>query len=99
MKRLGQPILALFLASCLVATGGMYAAAAVEHEAHHAHHSATTHSSAICAWMCAAGHILQGYELGLDGPTLTPLVVETAKPSTTDALIVRAPRSRAPPSF
>ena len=98
MKRLGHPALAILVAVCFLVAGGVLAGLAVEHEVHHAHHNGATHSTAVCAWMCAAGQVLQGYDVGPYGPSLTLFVVDPWSPSTTDALFVRASRSRAPPS-
>lgn len=98
MKRLGHPVLAVLLAACFLLAGGMLAGLAVEHQVHHAHHNGATHSTAVCAWMCAAGQVLQGFDVGLYGPSLTLFAVEPWTSSTTDAAFVRASRSRAPPS-
>ncbi len=40
---------------CLVLVNGFMAAPSVGHAGHHADHQAGTHSTGICAWMCAAG--------------------------------------------
>lgn len=40
---------------CIVLVNGSMAAPSVGHAEHHAHHQATTHSSGMCAWLCAAG--------------------------------------------
>lgn len=43
------------LVLCLVLVNGLMAAPSVGHAGHHADHQAGTHSSGICAWMCAGG--------------------------------------------
>lgn len=40
---------------CLVLVNGAMAAPSVGHAQHHANHQAGTHSTGICAWLCAAG--------------------------------------------
>lgn len=52
LKRFG---LAWTLLLCLVLVNGFMAAPSVSHAQHHADHQAGTHSSGICAWLCAAG--------------------------------------------
>jgi hypothetical protein len=32
----------------------------VAHAGHHAHHTAKTHASVLCSWMCAAGQVFEG---------------------------------------
>lgn len=40
---------------CLVLVNGAMAAPSVGHAQHHPSHQAGTHSTGICAWLCAAG--------------------------------------------
>ncbi len=40
---------------CLVLVNGFMAAPSVGHAEHHADHAAGTHSTGICAWLCAGG--------------------------------------------
>jgi hypothetical protein len=40
---------------CIVLVNGFMAAPSVGHAEHHADHQAGTHSSGICAWLCAGG--------------------------------------------
>ena len=44
---------------CLVLVNGFMAAPSVGHAGHHADHQAGTHSTGICAWMCAAGEDIE----------------------------------------
>jgi hypothetical protein len=48
---------------CLVLVNGFMAAPSVGHAGHHADHQAGTHSSGLCAWLCAAG-------VGIDSSTV-----------------------------
>ena len=55
MRRAGPRIVALGLAVCLLVLSGVMYPQTVAHAAHHAHHKAAMHSTALCTWMCAAG--------------------------------------------
>jgi hypothetical protein len=46
---------------CLVLVNGLMAAPSVGHAGHHADHQAGTHSTGICAWMCAAGDGIESF--------------------------------------
>lgn len=46
---------------CLVLVNGFMAAPSVGHAGHHADHQAGTHSTGICAWMCAAGEGIDSF--------------------------------------
>ncbi|MBK9307718.1 MAG: hypothetical protein IPM58_11675 [Nitrospira sp.] len=52
MKR-SASIWALLL--CLVLVNGAMVAPSVSHAEHHADHQAGTHSTGLCAWLCAGG--------------------------------------------
>ena len=54
MKRL----FAVLLVLCLLVVGSVASAQSISHESHHAHHQKSTHSTVLCAWMCAAGQVL-----------------------------------------
>jgi hypothetical protein len=53
--RLSRQLLVLPLAAYLLLVPALAAPATVSHEMQHAHHKATTHSSALCSWFCGAG--------------------------------------------
>jgi hypothetical protein len=40
---------------CIVLVNGAMVAPSVSHAAHHADHQAGTHSTGLCAWLCAGG--------------------------------------------
>lgn len=42
------------LLCCVVLVNGLMAAPSVSHAGHHEDHQATTHSTEMCAWFCAA---------------------------------------------
>ena len=71
----------------------------VAHAAHHAHHKAATHSTALCTWMCAAGqaqeHISFNFQIELEVASLDDAFI----PRPPIELHVVALTTRGPPSF
>jgi hypothetical protein len=61
-------ILAVLLILCLLAVSGLASAQSITHESQHAHHQKATHSTVLCTWMCAAGHVHDG--------TAAPVLIE-----------------------
>src|SRR5512143_1262081 len=59
MVALKQSGLVWSLLLCLVLVNGFMAAPSVAHAAKHGSHQAGTHTTGLCAWLCAAG---QGIE-------------------------------------
>lgn len=53
-------VLAVLLALCLLIVSGLASAQSITHESQHAHHQKATHSTVLCSWMCAAGHVHDG---------------------------------------
>jgi hypothetical protein len=52
---LKRPAFVWALLLCIVLVNGLMAAPSVGHAEHHDNHQAGTHSTGICAWLCAAG--------------------------------------------
>ncbi len=80
MIRLNRQILILPLVACLLLVPALGSSATVAHEGQHAHHTAATHSSALCSWLCGVG---QGFDLtdAIFVPTiafLTTIDIESA---------------------
>ncbi|RMH36778.1 MAG: hypothetical protein D6690_05130 [Nitrospirae bacterium] len=48
-------LLALAMVILLVAVSGLISVHVAEHSIDHAHHHRSVHSTALCAWFCAAG--------------------------------------------
>lgn len=71
----------------------------VAHAAHHAHHKAATHSTALCTWMCAAGqaqeHVSFNFPIELEAVSF----VDGFAGKQPIALHFVAPTTRGPPSF
>jgi len=51
---------------CLVVANGIMVAPSVAHVAHHANHQAKTHATSLCAWLCAAGQVVESGMVYLD---------------------------------
>ncbi len=58
---LKRPSLVWALLFCVVLVNGSMAAPSVGHAGHHADHKGTTHSTGICAWLCAAGDNIETF--------------------------------------
>lgn len=58
---LKRPAFVWALLLCLVLVNGLMAAPSVGHAEHHGDHQAGTHSTGICAWMCAAGDGIESF--------------------------------------
>jgi hypothetical protein len=99
MPHMGLRILALGLALCLLTLSGVMYPQTVAHAAHHAHHKAATHSTALCTWMCAAGQAQEHISFNFQ--------VEFEVASLDDPFIARQPierhvialTTRGPPPF
>ena len=51
---------------CLVLMNGLMAAPSVAHAMHHGKHQAGTHSTGLCAWLCAAGQGIESASVDLE---------------------------------
>jgi hypothetical protein len=96
--RFNRQILVLPLVACLLLVPALASPATVTHESQHAHHKASTHSSALCSWLCGVG---QGFDFtdSVFVPTITflaTLVIKSAD-QTDDAISVFS-LSRGPPT-
>ncbi|MDR4502874.1 MAG: hypothetical protein MRJ96_15630 [Nitrospirales bacterium] len=97
MKRFQHPLMIFALLACFMFVSSALSSQAADHSTHHTHHKASTHTSNICSWMCAAGHILQSVDFELRVPMLATLAFENVFPSSVDLLVSRFSQSRAPP--
>lgn len=99
MPRLRIRIVATGLAVCLLVLSAVMYPQTVAHAAHHAHHKAATHSTALCTWMCAAG---QAQELVSFDVQIEIKIARLDKglfaPQPVD-LCCLSPTTRGPPSF
>ncbi len=66
LVRLKQSWFVWLMLVCLMLVNGAMAAPSVSHAEHHAGHQAGTHSTGICAWLCAAGQDVESTSVSLD---------------------------------
>lgn len=59
MNRMLLRSVAIGLTVCLLLLSGLAYPQTVAHAGHHAHHTAKTHASVLCSWMCAAGQAFE----------------------------------------
>lgn len=99
MLRVRTRLIAIGLAACLLILSGVMYPQTVAHAAHHAHHKAATHSTALCTWMCAAGqaqeHVSYNFQVEIEVVSLVDNVI-AQQPIELDFI---APTTRGPPSF
>ena len=79
LARLKQSWFVWLLLVCLVLVNGSMAAPSVSHAQHHADHQAGTHSTGICAWLCAAGQDVESTSVLLESG-LQPIEQTVAVP-------------------
>lgn len=77
MDDVKRPVFIWVLLFCVVLVNGFMVAPGVSHPEHHEDHQATTHSTGICAWLCAAGQGIESASVGLS-PQLQPIERTTA---------------------
>lgn len=97
--RLRHPLAVWALALCLVLVNGSMAAPSVVHAEHHGAHKAGTHTTGICAWLCAAGQAVESSSVNFDS---TLQLVGLARTVSADPLfLLFAPDlfPRGPPVF
>ncbi len=66
LARFKQSWFVWLLLVCFVLVNGAMAAPSVSHAEHHAGHQAGTHSTGICAWLCAAGQDVESTSISLE---------------------------------
>ena len=87
------------LAVCLLLLSGLAYPQTVAHAGHHAHHTAETHASVLCSWMCAAGQVFEGAAVVLHSDR-NPVAVVSIGIVQAPASVVRSTNpSRGPPSL
>jgi hypothetical protein len=90
---------AVGVAVCLLLLGGLAYPQTVAHAGHHAHHTATTHASVLCSWMCAAGQVFEGAAVVLHSDR-SPVAAVSSIVVQEPASVVRSTvSSRGPPSL
>lgn len=92
-------MVALGLAVCLLVLSGMMYPQTVAHAAHHAHHKAATHSTALCTWMCAAGQAQETVSFNFQAEWEAVHLVDSFIAPQPIQLHFSTPTTRGPPSF
>ncbi len=90
-------IVALGLVTCLLLiSGGLYSQVA-QHAMHHSQHQAATHGTTLCAWICAAGEVHNGFAFDLGGEIGLVAVLDSWIATSAPLLLSFERPSRAPP--
>jgi hypothetical protein len=84
---------------CLLLLSGLAYPQTVAHTERHAHHTAKTHASVLCSWMCAAGQVFEGTTVVFQADS-GPVAVASVSAIQEPAGVVRSTTpSRGPPSL
>ena len=99
MTRPSRTVLVLGVLACFLVMSGVVSSQAAAHSLHHVHHNAATHSTILCALMCAAGHVVNVAEPVFDTQltVLQALEVSIVQPVTLTVPTLHF--SRGPPRF
>jgi len=94
--RFNRKILVLSLVACLLLVPALASPAMVAHEAQHAHHKATVHSTSLCSWLCGAGQSIGTSSIQLDSilqllDLLETYSVDEVLPAVTTLRFLRGP--------
>lgn len=92
-----QKSLASVLIICLLVLAGLVYPQVVPHEAHHAHHGAINHGTALCAWLCAAGQALEGAHVVLESRLAPAFIISAAAAEVLRLAPLLSSLSRGPP--
>ena len=84
---------------CLLLLGGLAYPQTVAHAGHHAHHTAKTHASALCSWMCAAGQVFEGAAVVLHSDRNPIAIVSIVAVQEPAGIVHSTTPSRGPPSL
>ncbi|MSQ76895.1 MAG: hypothetical protein EXR97_00370 [Nitrospiraceae bacterium] len=90
---------AVSVAVCLLLVSGLAYPQTVAHAGHHAQHTAKTHASALCSWMCAAGQVFEGTTVVLQSdrsPVGFASLITVSEPTSVTRLAIPF---RGPPSL
>ena len=93
-----RPLLVIFLAG-YIALNGWLPYQAIGHIHEHAHHTAATHATALCSWLCAAGQTIQVSDPFLKAELGVVAKLELLVPAVAQRILLFSPLSRGPPTF
>ncbi len=98
MNKLSRLVLAHTVMVCVLFLGNVLSSHGFLHANHHdGHQSANMHTDLLCAWLCAAGQVLQTSDSSLFAPFLVFVTTDCSSFSSTDLLVVQSSHSRDPP--
>jgi hypothetical protein len=95
-KRVRQIIIGGF-ALWLVALSGIVYPQLTAHMGQHEHHSAATHATALCSWLCIAADAVEGTSVHFAPVEQVALLEQEFLGSQISAILSIQPPSRAPP--
>ncbi|THJ12421.1 MAG: hypothetical protein CAF43_007230 [Nitrospira sp. CG24C] len=81
----------------LVALSGIVYPQLTAHMGQHEHHTATTHATALCSWLCIAADAVEGTSVHFAPAEQVTLVEQDLLKSQISAPLTVQPPSRAPP--
>ena len=99
LSRRALKSIAIGLAVCLLLLSGLAYPQTVAHAGHHAHHTAKTHASVICSWMCAAGQVFEAATVVIQSDRNPVGVTSLPGVSEPTSAVHRIASSRGPPSL
>lgn len=88
---------AVGLTVCLLLLSGLAYPQTVAHAGHHAHHTAKTHASVLCSWMCAAGQVFETGTVIIPSDRTPVGVASVQTVSEPTSAVHRTASSRGPP--
>ena len=92
-------IIAYLAVGCLLLVNALALPLVVQHSAKHQHHSATTHASPVCFWVCTAGQMEEA-DTHLPPQVFSSLgEIDSPTPHLISLQIVVISQARAPPFF
>lgn len=90
---------AVGLTVCLLLLSGLAYPQTVAHAGHHAHHTAKTHASVLCSWMCAAGQVFEAAAVLISSDRAPVGFASVQSVSEPTSAVHRTASSRGPPSL
>lgn len=99
-NKLSRLVLANTVMVCLLFLGNVLSSHGLLHADHQdGHQSTKMHTDLLCAWLCAAGQVLQAADSSLFPPFLVFVATDCWGFPSTDLLLVQSSHSRDPPPY
>lgn len=97
MKRRIRHIVVVGFALWLVALSGIVYPQLTAHMGEHEHHSAATHATALCSWLCIAADAVEGTSVYFAPVEQVVFLEQQCIEPQVDAILTVQPPARAPP--